>query len=144
MGRRLRHGSLPVQPSCAVRILDGIHPSRGHARTHFVRRVVEGAEDAATALYCVHYGSYAGQRIVMRQTNREGRFPFAMPERQCPECGGELGLALRPSQPETANLAAPYAVTRSSLWRCSTCGHTFTAEQVRHGKRVRSKAPQSP
>lgn len=76
MGRRLWHGSLPVQPGCAVRILDGIHPSRGHARTHFVRGFPEGAENATTALYCVHYGSYAGQRIIMRQSQPRGTVSF--------------------------------------------------------------------
>jgi len=63
-----------------------------------------------------------------------------MSERQCPECGGELGLAVRPARHQDANGGLVAATSLSTLWRCSTCGRAFTAEQVREGKRQRSKA----
>ena len=62
-----------------------------------------------------------------------------MHEPQCPECGGELGLAVRPRREQGANDGPVSATILSTLWRCSTCGGAFTAEQVREGKRKRSK-----
>ena len=144
LGRCLWCGGLPVQPRCALGVLDSADPGREHARAYSVRTVPEAAENAATAFYRVYYGSHAGQRIVMRQSQREGRFLFTMAERQCPECGGELGLAVRPSRSETANGGATSATSLSTRWRCSTCGRAFTAEQVRQGKRIRLKALESP
>ena len=47
-----------------------------NARACFVRTVAEAAENAATAFYCVYYGSHAGQRIVMRQSQPEGTVSF--------------------------------------------------------------------
>jgi len=76
MGRRLWHGRLLVQPSRAVRILDRSDPGCEHARAYFVRTVPEAAENAATAFYCVYYGSRAGQRIVMRLSQPEGTVSF--------------------------------------------------------------------
>jgi len=81
-----------------------------------------------------------GQEEVCRsltriRANRKERFLFTMSERQCPECGGELGLAVRPSRAESATAGATTSL--STRWRCSTCGCAFTAEQVRQGNRVR-------
>ena len=56
--------------------------------------------------------------------------------RKCLQCDGELVMAFRPSQigrliPGTDNVAKSNAT-----WRCSTCGQSFTSEQVRAGKRA--------
>jgi len=80
----------------------------------------------------------------LRQTESKIPIPssltITMTERQCPECGGELGLAVRPGGRQGTDGGPAPATTLSTLWRCSTCGHAFTSEQVREGKRQRSKA----
>ena len=62
-----------------------------------------------------------------------------MTERQCPECGGELGLAVRPSRLQDA-AGTTSSTTLSTRWSCSTCGRAFTAQEVRQGNRERAKA----
>jgi hypothetical protein len=63
-----------------------------------------------------------------------------MTERQCPSCGGELGLAVRPSRRDGPQDGP--ATSLSTQWQCSTCGGAFTAEQVRAAKLQRSKTQQ--
>jgi len=64
---------------------------------------------------------------------RAGR---VMTQRQCPECNSELVLARRPDNQHGAGMVAG----PSTFWRCSTCGHGFTAEQIRDNKRAKSAA----
>ena len=59
-----------------IRNLGSTDPGREHARVYFVRIVLEVAENAATAFYCVYYGSRAVQRIVVRQSQPEGTVSF--------------------------------------------------------------------
>ena len=58
-------------------------------------------------------------------------------KRQCIECGGELVMVYRPGGIEriVEGMAMPNA-----KWRCGTCGHSYTAEQLRAGTRTNSKA----
>lgn len=57
-----------------------------------------------------------------------------MIQRRCPECKGELVLARRlDRQPGGEFQAGP-----STYWRCSICGLTFTAEQIREDKRAKA------
>jgi CspA family cold shock protein len=51
-------------------------------------------------------------------------------KRLCLDCGGELGLSFNPSRISDAN-AARMPMTG---WRCSTCGSTFSSEQLRSAK----------
>jgi len=63
-----------------------------------------------------------------------------MQKRECSECGGELVLAVRGTQPQTSQ--GPSLVTSAvTSWRCGTCGSAFSAAQLREDKRERSKAP---
>jgi len=60
-----------------------------------------------------------------------------MAKRQCLECGGELVMAFRPS--ENSGLGTGSLMRPNAKWRCSTCGHSFTAEQLRADKRANAK-----
>jgi ribosomal protein S27AE len=60
-----------------------------------------------------------------------------MAKRQCLECGGELVMAFRPS--ENSGPGAGSLMRPNAKWRCSTCGHAFTAEQLRAEKRASAK-----
>ena len=60
-------------------------------------------------------------------------------KRQCLQCGGELVMAFRPSEHGRLHLGAGSLVRPNPKWRCSTCGQTFTAEQLRADKRVSPK-----
>ncbi len=51
-------------------------------------------------------------------------------KRLCLQCGGELGLSFNPSRMNVANAAR----TPMTGWRCSTCGSTFSSEQLRDAK----------
>ncbi|HEY8670552.1 MAG TPA: hypothetical protein VIL63_06930 [Terriglobales bacterium] len=55
-----------------------------------------------------------------------------MAKRYCLECGGELVLAFRPSESSLPGSSNP-------KWRCSTCGHSFTADELRADKRAGTK-----
>jgi hypothetical protein len=66
-----------------------------------------------------------------------------MQKRECSECGGELVLAVRASQPQTSNDGPSLGASAFTSWRCSTCGCAFTAAQLREDKRERSKASQT-
>jgi ribosomal protein S27AE len=57
-----------------------------------------------------------------------------MAKRQCLECGGELVMSFHPSENGRTGL-----VPSSAAWRCGTCGHSYTAEQLRQTKRMKSK-----
>jgi len=48
----------------------------------------------------------------------------------CLQCGGEMGLSFSPSRIGVANAAK----TPMTGWRCSTCGSTFSSEQLRAAK----------
>lgn len=61
-----------------------------------------------------------------------------MAKRICLECGGELVMAFRPSQ--SGHLGPGNLIKPNANWRCSTCGHAFTAEQLRGDKRAGTKA----
>lgn len=61
-------------------------------------------------------------------------------KRQCLECGGELVMAFRPSGIGRRTPGAENLTTPSANWRCSTCGHSFCAEQLRADTRARLKA----
>jgi len=63
-----------------------------------------------------------------------------MVKRDCIECGGELVLAFRPSENGRINPASGNSSRSNANWRCSTCGHSFSAEQLRVDKRANSKA----
>jgi ribosomal protein S27AE len=65
-----------------------------------------------------------------------------MQKRECSECGGELVLAVRVNQPQTTGDAPSLITSAFTNWRCSTCGCSFTAAQLREGKRERSRAAQ--
>lgn len=54
--------------------------------------------------------------------------------RHCLDCGGELVMAFHPTENGRLDPGAANA-----KWRCSTCGHAFTAEQLRANKRASSK-----
>ena len=58
-----------------------------------------------------------------------------MAKRQCLECGGELVMAFRPSE----NGAGPRTLLGNAKWRCGTCGHAFTPQQLRADRRASSK-----
>jgi transposase-like protein len=51
-------------------------------------------------------------------------------KRLCLQCGGELGLSFNPTRINDANAAR----TPMTGWRCSTCGSTFSSEQLRAAK----------
>jgi DNA-directed RNA polymerase subunit RPC12/RpoP len=55
--------------------------------------------------------------------------------RQYPECGGELVLAFRPSDLGRFKAGGASVVISNGEWRCSTCGQSFTAEQLRTKKK---------
>jgi hypothetical protein len=57
-----------------------------------------------------------------------------MEKRHCLECGGELVLAFRPALKGWPQPGAGTQAKSNRTWRCSTCGHEFTAEQLRRGK----------
>jgi len=63
---------------------------------------------------------------------------MTMAMRQCLECGGELVMAFRPGGQSIQG--AGKLVNSTAKWRCSTCGQSFTAEQLRAGKRTAPKA----
>lgn len=62
----------------------------------------------------------------------------SMTSRYCLECGGELVLAFQPSEKAWHGPGAGTQTRPNNSWRCSTCGHTFTAEQLRAGKLLNS------
>ena len=66
-----------------------------------------------------------------------------MSKRQCADCGGELMLAMRSGQQigpsHRPGLVKTVCTYWRPYWRCTTCGHAFTAEQVRQGERNRRK-----
>ncbi|MFY9646457.1 MAG: hypothetical protein WAK29_14855 [Terriglobales bacterium] len=62
-----------------------------------------------------------------------------MQKRKCSDCGGELVLAVRGSQAQTANDGPSLIGSSFTNWRCSTCGSAFTATQLREDKRGRVK-----
>jgi len=64
-----------------------------------------------------------------------------MIKRQCAECGGELVLAVNSMQPESNN--GPTRKRASTHWRCTTCGGTFTAAQLRDHERDHLKFHES-
>src|ERR1700692_2527057 len=60
-------------------------------------------------------------------------------KRECSDCGGELVLAVRANQSQPSNGELNQMGSASTNWRCSTCGSTFTAAQLRGDKRERGK-----
>jgi DNA-directed RNA polymerase subunit RPC12/RpoP len=62
-----------------------------------------------------------------------------MQKRKCSDCGGELVLAVRASQPQSTNDGPNLLTSAFTSWRCGTCGSAFTAAQLRVDKRERSK-----
>jgi DNA-directed RNA polymerase subunit RPC12/RpoP len=60
-------------------------------------------------------------------------------KRQCIECGGELVMAYRPGGIERSGMGVEGMAMPNAKWRCSTCGHSYTAEQLRAGARLNSK-----
>jgi DNA-directed RNA polymerase subunit RPC12/RpoP len=56
-----------------------------------------------------------------------------MIQRHCPECGSELVL----SRPPDSQIGSGIVRTPRNYWRCSTCGRSFTAEQIRESKRAK-------
>jgi ribosomal protein S27E len=60
-------------------------------------------------------------------------------KRECSDCGGELVLAVRANQSQPSNGDSNQMGSASTNWRCSTCGSTFTAAQLREDKRERAK-----
>ena len=61
-------------------------------------------------------------------------------KRQCIECGGELVMVYRPSGIERIGMGVEGVPMPNAKWRCGTCGHSYTAEQLRAGTRAKSKA----
>ena len=61
-------------------------------------------------------------------------------KRQCIECGGELVMAYRLSGIERIGMGVEGVAMPNAKWRCGTCGHSYTAEQLRAGTRANSKA----
>jgi uncharacterized protein with PIN domain len=57
-----------------------------------------------------------------------------MEKRHCLECGGELVLAFRPAEKAWHQPGAGTQAKSNRTWRCGTCGHEFTAEQLRSRK----------
>jgi transposase-like protein len=49
-------------------------------------------------------------------------------------------MAYRPSGIERIGMGVEGVATPNAKWRCGTCGHSFTAEQLRAGTRAKSKA----
>jgi uncharacterized protein with PIN domain len=63
---------------------------------------------------------------VVEQAQKRGR----LSKRLCLQCGDELALSFNPSRMSVAKSArAPM-----TEWRCSTCGSTFSSEQLRAAK----------
>ena len=60
-------------------------------------------------------------------------------KRECSDCGGELVLAVRANQSQPGSGEVNQISSASTNWRCSTCGGTFTAAQLREDKRERAK-----
>ncbi len=56
-----------------------------------------------------------------------------MTQRQCPECNSELMLARRPDNQHRVGIVA----ISPTHWRCSICGGSFTAEQLRESRRAK-------
>jgi ribosomal protein S27AE len=63
----------------------------------------------------------------------------SMVKRECIECGGELVMAFRPSENSRLSPGVGNTTRSNSNWRCSTCGHSFSAEQLRVDRRATSK-----
>ena len=53
-----------------------------------------------------------------------------MAKRLCLQCGGELVRAFRSSESGSGSTMADQPITTGG-WRCSTCGHCFSTEQLR-------------
>jgi uncharacterized protein with PIN domain len=70
-----------------------------------------------------------------QKNRRAGGNYMTVIKRQCIECGGELVAAYRPSEIEQISPGA----MPNAKWRCSTCGHSYTAEQLRADTRANSK-----
>jgi transposase-like protein len=66
-----------------------------------------------------------------------------MAKRQCLACGGELVMAFRPSEITRSSSGEAGPAKSNSKWRCSTCGQSFTAEELRADKRAHLKAAAS-
>jgi transposase-like protein len=49
-------------------------------------------------------------------------------------------MAYRPSGIERIGMGVEGVAMPNAKWRCGTCGHSYTAEQLRAGKRANSKA----
>jgi DNA-directed RNA polymerase subunit RPC12/RpoP len=56
-----------------------------------------------------------------------------MIQRQCPECGSELVLSRGPGSQNGSGIVT----TPRNYWRCSTCGRSFTPEQIRENIRAK-------
>jgi transposase-like protein len=54
-----------------------------------------------------------------------------MTKRQCLECRGDLVMAFRPSEDGNSSAGTGMLLRSNAKWRCSTCGNSFTAEQLR-------------
>jgi transposase-like protein len=61
-------------------------------------------------------------------------------DKKCLECGGELVRAYGSSESGEPSLDIINLVKRNNAkWRCGTCGHAFTAAQLRASKRANLK-----
>jgi len=62
-----------------------------------------------------------------------------MAKRQCLECGSELVMAFH-LQGSAQIIPGTDGSVKSpnANWRCGTCGHTFSAENLRQGKRAKA------
>jgi len=61
-----------------------------------------------------------------------------MRKRQCLECGSDLVMAFRPSESGRESPIAGSIAKPNAKWRCSTCGNSYTAEQLRAENRESS------
>jgi hypothetical protein len=59
-----------------------------------------------------------------------------MMRRKCLGCGGDLVMAFRPSERGSGSPGAGIVARPNAKWRCSTCGNSYTAEQLRADNRI--------
>jgi uncharacterized protein with PIN domain len=61
-----------------------------------------------------------------------------MTKRHCLACGGELVMSFRPNESVPGSPSEGMLVRPNAKWRCSTCGSSYTAEELRADHRASS------
>jgi hypothetical protein len=85
--------------------------------------------------FCVFPLNYLGiPHILPHCDNNVG-----MAKRECIECRGELVLAFRSTESRRFSPVEGNLPRSNANWRCSTCGRSYSAEQLRVEKRASAK-----